>query len=235
MSQASDMFDDAVFAGEYVLGVLSADDRARAESRALTDENFAALIQDWEHRLAPLALEIGSQTPPAALKRRVMKALFTEATEKQSSPLAAALSFWRMAAAALAAIALFSSSALLYFTMQPDKRFETQLIATVLPADAAPVLFAEIDETLRFLDIENAAIALTDDQAAELWLIPEDGTPRSLGIINATGRDRIEIPQNLSALLSAGAALAVSLEPLGGSPTGAPTGPVIGVGRLSEI
>ena len=235
MSETEGAYDDAVFAGEYVLGVLEADERARAAARARENADFYAMTRFWEDRLGPLAAEFAPLAPPPALKRRIMETVFAEEGHaKKPSPLVAAVNFWRLAAAGLAAIALIASAALLYFTMQPDPRAEPRLIASVLPADAAPVLQARIDERLRVLEIENAAIELAEDQAAELWLIPEDGTPRSLGLIHAQGRDRVEIPRALRALIAAGAALAVSLEPPGGSPTGAPTGPVIGVGQLSE-
>jgi anti-sigma-K factor RskA len=44
----------------------------------------------------------------------------------------------------------------------------------------------------------------------------------------------VEIPRRLRVLFAAGAALAVSLEPPGGSPTGAPTGPIVGLGQLGR-
>jgi anti-sigma-K factor RskA len=43
------------------------------------------------------------------------------------------------------------------------------------------------------------------------------------------------VPAALKDRLSATAALAVSLEPPGGSPTGLPTGPVIASGKLTKL
>jgi anti-sigma-K factor RskA len=222
-------------AGEYVLGVLSAEERARAEAKATREEDFAALVAFWEARFAPLALELPVKAPRAAVKRRIMTTLFADEAQKQKSALASALSFWRTAAAAMAAVALVTSAALVYFTVVPQERVvQTQLVATVLPAGQSPILEAALDERLNVLRIENATIELGDDQVAELWLIPEDGTPRSLGLINASGGDSVEIPRRLRVLFAAGAALAVSLEPPGGSPTGAPTGPIVGLGQLGR-
>lgn len=234
MSETEDIFDDSVVSGEYVLGVLDADERARLLKRAQTDEAFAALVAGWEKRLMPLALEAGVMAPPSALKNRIMAVLFADAasTAKSPSPLLAALNFWRLAAAGMAALALLSSAALVYFTTRPAEILTPQLVATILPPDASPILSAELDEELTLLQIKNAAIDLAEDQNAELWLIPADGTPRSLGLIRSSGTDSVQIPQALRQLISAGAVLAVSLEPIGGSPTGAPTGPVIGVGAL---
>jgi anti-sigma-K factor RskA len=65
--------------------------------------------------------------------------------------------------------------------------------------------------------------------------VPPDGggPPRSLGLLRGDGstvlpRDRL--PREL--LKGGAAALAVSVEPAGGSPTGTPTGPVVYAGAL---
>ena len=73
------------------------------------------------------------------------------------------------------------------------------------------------------------APTLTAAQALELWSVPAQGGPRSLGLVRAD--------QATTLLLQAGvqgstAALAVSIEPAGGSPTGAPTGPIVSLGRI---
>jgi anti-sigma-K factor RskA len=69
----------------------------------------------------------------------------------------------------------------------------------------------------------------------ELWLIPAGDKPHSLGLI-APGRPvRIEVPRDLVERISAESALAVSMEPPGGSPTGQPTGPVIASGKLTSL
>ncbi|HEX7440087.1 MAG TPA: anti-sigma factor, partial [Caldimonas sp.] len=67
-------------------------------------------------------------------------------------------------------------------------------------------------------------------RALELWALPAAGAPRSLGLISAQGASVVQ----RSRVLKDTVALAVSLEPAGGSPTGAPTGPVLFVGRLGS-
>jgi anti-sigma-K factor RskA len=80
-----------------------------------------------------------------------------------------------------------------------------------------------------------AALLTSDPRAMELWLIPAGDKPHSLGLI-APGRPvRIEVPRDLVDRIGANSALAVSLEPPGGSPTGQPTGPVIASGRLTSL
>src|SRR5262249_26967631 len=67
------------------------------------------------------------------------------------------------------------------------------------------------------------------------WLILPDQRPRSLGLIQPGQPIRLTIPPDLAGRLTPDAALAVSLEPPGGSPTGQPTGPVIASGKLTSL
>lgn len=58
----------------------------------------------------------------------------------------------------------------------------------------------------------------------ELWAITPAG-PVSLGLLPVSGRGEMKMPDGLA--LDGAPTLAVSLEPVGGSPTGKPTGPVL--------
>jgi anti-sigma-K factor RskA len=69
----------------------------------------------------------------------------------------------------------------------------------------------------------------------ELWLIPADGKPRALGLLQADHAVTLAMPAALSPLATSNSVLAVSLEPQGGSPTGQPTGPVIASGKLENL
>jgi anti-sigma-K factor RskA len=67
----------------------------------------------------------------------------------------------------------------------------------------------------------------------ELWALPENGAPVSLGLMPHTGdRHRVLTAEQREAL-GRSRQIAVSLEPSGGSPTGAPTGPVLLVAPLA--
>jgi len=65
----------------------------------------------------------------------------------------------------------------------------------------------------------------------ELWALPAGATrPVSLGVLPPIGR---KLP--VRELLAAQTQLMISLEPQGGSRTGAPTGPVLWGGRLASV
>jgi anti-sigma-K factor RskA len=70
--------------------------------------------------------------------------------------------------------------------------------------------------------------------AHELWVIPEGGKPRSLGTMAAGKQMHMRLADALAQLLQQGATIAISVEPPGGSPTGAPTGPVVASGSLDK-
>jgi anti-sigma-K factor RskA len=70
---------------------------------------------------------------------------------------------------------------------------------------------------------------------AELWIIPEDGKPRSLGIIDTNTPAGRAVPIGNRTFVHPGATFAISLEPKGGSPTGQPTGAVIATGKIVRV
>jgi len=66
----------------------------------------------------------------------------------------------------------------------------------------------------------------------ELWALPKGGAPVSLGVLPSEGASsRILTPIQKRAL-AISSQVAVSIEPLGGSPTGQPTGDVLYVAPL---
>jgi anti-sigma-K factor RskA len=76
-----------------------------------------------------------------------------------------------------------------------------------------------------------APVAVPGGKTLELWIQPPDAkAPRSLGLLPAAGREVL-----LPTMPADGTALSVSLEPPGGSPTGAPTGRVVYAGTLRQM
>jgi len=106
--------------------------------------------------------------------------------------------------------------------------------ATLMTANAQPALKVEAHED--YLNVEPLTLAAIDPgQSLELWAIPADGKPISLGVIPAGGKGKVELSDAQKALIGKPIALAVSLEPKGGSPTGQPTGPVLYQGALAAL
>lgn len=62
-------------AAEYVLGALSAEDRAAVDAERANNAALAAALADWERRLSPLGDSVSPQTPPDGLWAKISSAL----------------------------------------------------------------------------------------------------------------------------------------------------------------
>ena len=220
--------DGHSLAAEYVLGVLDAEARRMAEQRLATDSAFAAEVAFWEERLGGLAQEVAPVTPPDRVWSRIDGAVTPKV---RSAGLWNSVMFWRWSAFASAALAAASLAVVYVAVVAPTR---TPLVAT-LDAGGRTGFLATIEPGRNTITIVPAALANTDQRVLELWLIAPGDQPRSLGLIEAGRAVRINVPADLAGRVAANAALAVSLEPPGGSPTGAPTGPVIASGTLTNL
>ncbi|MGC1694990.1 MAG: anti-sigma factor, partial [Pseudolabrys sp.] len=111
---------------------------------------------------------------------------------------------------------------------------EQPLVATI-EGGGSRAFVATIDAKRGTIAVVPAAFSADATRVPELWLIPADGKPRALGLLRADRTVTIAIPPEFAGQTVSNAVLAVSLEPPGGSPTGAPTGPVIGTGKLTSL
>ena len=130
---------------------------------------------------------------------------------------------WLALAAGLAVLALLVGRV----TLWAPTAWEP--LAALVPANAAPLWQVERDSSLSRLNLRAVApITLADSKSYELWVLPVGaGNPVSLGLLPRKGSLERRLSPVQRALLLAGAQVAVSIEPVGGSPTGVPTGPVV--------
>lgn len=219
---------DDLFAAEYVLGVLDADEREIASRRIDADAAFARLVDVWEAHLSPMAAAYPETEAPIRVKEALDRRLF--AAEPRAG-LWSSLAFWRgLAAAAVAALAIYI--AVPYFNppvVQP------RLIAS-LAADGSDVKYLAVyDAAHREVGLSHVSGERAAGKDFELWMIEGKNAPVSMGVIPAGQTARMTISPAVQEKLAQGAVLAVSLEPAGGSPTGQPTGPVVAAGDLKSI
>jgi anti-sigma-K factor RskA len=69
----------------------------------------------------------------------------------------------------------------------------------------------------------------------QLWIIPADGKPHSLGMIAPGASKAMPMPKAMAPMFTPGAAIVASVEPPGGSPTPGPSGPIAAEGKLARI
>nr|WP_255768767.1 anti-sigma factor [Maritalea mediterranea] len=147
------------------------------------------------------------------------------------------VNLWRGLSFGTSAVAAIALAMLIYgnpLTAPQTVPATQDLVATLTAEGAGPAMVARLDR-------ENGHMTvLTNMQASaehdhELWLVPQDGNPISLALVEAQGSADLQIDQAILDQLGEGATFAISVEPLGGSPTGLPTGPVIATGQLRTI
>jgi anti-sigma-K factor RskA len=222
-------------AAQYALGTLRGRARRRFERLLERDAALRALAAGWEARLNALAEAAPAVAPPPGLWTAIERRLDAESQAGAGRParpgLWGSLAFWR--GLGLAASAAAAALALVLLLGAPRPPALPDHLAVLADAQARPVLVASIDgRTGRAVvtRIEDAPVPAGKD--LELWQIgPGSPGPRSLGVIRGAATPvRLLQPATLDAT-----ALAVSLEPAGGSPTGAPTGPVLYQGRIATV
>lgn len=221
--------EDELTAAEYALGVLTGGERTAAERRLADEPAFARLVSAWEERLAPLSAEIDEASPPPQVWGRIDAALPPQPGTQAG--LWFSLRFWRgfglasgLATACLALAIYFGAA-----------NHGEPLVAAI-DGGGRHHFVATVDAKRMTIAVMPAAFAGdANGRVPELWLIPADGKPRALGLLQADHAVSLAVPADLSPLATRNSVLAVSLEPPGGSPTGQPTGPVIASGKLENL
>lgn len=231
MSDTTDHIDppsDDLLAAEYVLGVQGADERQTLTRRIARDSVFASLVAAWEARLTPWANDIAPVTPPHDVWNRIVSML---PAQRDTASWWNNLSLWRLFAFGSGGLAVASLVALFIVVSRP---VQAPLIAAI-DGGGHHHFVATLDAGRGSIAVVPAAYTADATRVPELWLIPADGKPRSLGLLRADRPVTLAIPATLAGLATPQAVLAVSLEPSGGSPTGLPTGPVIAQGKLANL
>ncbi|ABR58936.1 anti-sigma factor [Sinorhizobium medicae] len=225
--ESGDSRRDEVIAGEYVLGVLSAEDRRKAEARMATDRNFAAMVARWQNNLAAFGDPYETVAPRRRYGGSVGRGAFEERRGAHDQRgVWGSLALWRsLALASLSAIVVMAGAMAGLFSSRPGG---TPLVAN-LESSGGPVnlvLHFEPDTGRLWL----SPTAAVRDRSLELWLTKGDDAPVSLGVLLPPSEGATVLEPRLRGRIAPGSRLFVSVEPRGGSPKGAPTGAVIAQG-----
>lgn len=217
-------------AAEYVLGTLQGPARRRFDALLGGHPALREAVAQWQARLAPLTTSVTAVTPPERVWQGVESRLFSASAQQE-----AALPWWKRLALWRTVSGLASAAALAMFLIAiqaPPAQAPIVIVLGANPEAAATLnasFVASVSADGRALVLKPLNdLTVTPGRALELWAVPEQGAPRSLGLVQAAGATTLLRPQ----LLRDTAAFAVSVEPAGGSPTGAPTGPIVSVGKL---
>lgn len=209
-------------AAELALGLLEGEERAAALRRVIAEPAFAREVEAWRQRLSGLFEDYADVPAPETVAQR-LAAPDKQPAKRRAWPIVAALS------ALAATLALF-------FVMRPvpePVRASPQLmVASLILTDKSAALPVVVELQSGDMHVTGASPA-PKGKSGELWLIGSDGVPKALGVLAASGNSRMTLPADMRARMTDGVTLAISIEPVGGSPTGQPTGPVVASGKLS--
>jgi anti-sigma-K factor RskA len=112
---------------------------------------------------------------------------------------------------------------------------QSRLVAVLQQDPTTPAFLVSVDPASRMLTVRRVSAAPEPNRSYELWLISNKfPAPRSLGLVGSGEFTARALPSGFDADTLQTASYAISLEPSGGSPTGAPTGPILFKGRMVE-
>jgi anti-sigma-K factor RskA len=216
-------------AAQYVLGTLRG--RARRRFERYCKHNASALhaVRRWEDRLVDLLAGVVPVAPSSVVWEQIR---FRVRRDKALRPKRVGATFgnWRFAlAAGIAALAIAFG---LWTGIGPGS---VEQVATIWDQQQGQLWSIEATRSRGELRVNATANLMLDPaRAYELWALPGAGAaPVSLGLMPKSGRGTLQLNDAQRLALSRSRQIAVSLEPPGGSPTGAPTGPVLFVADVA--
>ncbi|SES38774.1 Anti-sigma-K factor RskA [Tranquillimonas rosea] len=221
----------------YILGALDDDAHAEVEARiaAPADAEDRALreaVRAARERFHDLDRSAPQLPVGAGLWSRIEAALTGRPQPVGDGARGAAgvARAWRPTAlAAMAATVLLAAG----LTWQVLQARPPLTMAILLNDDGQSVALVETypDDTIRVTPL--APISPDGPQVLEVWTKPDpDGPPVSLGTLERARRARLTGPD--LPLPDIDQLYEITVEPAGGSPTGQPTGPVVGLGNASR-
>lgn len=224
-------------AGEYVLGLMSEDERLQFEALLETSADARRALRQTQQRFAELDAAAPAAPAPPQLWARIDAEIGRPGNVVPLRPgqrpvrPASGLKFWHGFAAA-AALALVGLGAL-WGTLAPA---QPQLIVVLLDAQSQPGAIVEAFNDQRVRVVPLARFEVPAGKSIQVWTLPSPATgPVSLGLLDgasATDLTGPALPAPRPDQL-----YELTLEQAGGSPTGRPTGPILakGFARAPQI
>ena len=226
--------DQRTQAAEYVLGLLDGEARADAERRLSSDAGFAREVERWRARFAEFDDSTEPQPAGDALWNRI-EATVGDATQSGAQPSAWSRLWSDIAVLRTAAIG--ASLAVLMLAVGlgvaiRQARLQPVMVAVLVDGNrAGAVVHAFADGRVVLLPLTS--INVPSGRALQVWTLPSrERGPVSVGLMDRARTLELELkdlprpgPDQL---------FEITLEPVGGSPTGRPTGPILFKGNTAQ-
>ena len=223
-----------LLAERYVIGVQRGAARRRFLKLAKARRDIRESIHRVEERLTPLAWRIEPIQPSELVWHRICREVGITPSRREQPR--RTMAPWA-AAAALATVAIISSLGWWHAATRPPE-VVTETVVERIPEDVAVAVINRADGTPLWLtriapvSAELLVRVVNDverqpDKDYQLWALTDAGVPVSLGLLPQAGERVLALQPEALTALAGSSALAVSLEPSGGSPEPTPTGPVL--------
>lgn len=221
-----------LLAGRYVLGTLHGKARSKFETLSHDNIKIQNYIQQWEHYFYKFDENITPVLPPKHVWSSIIKKIQPD-TIKIS--LWENILLWRSLATSFVIISLF----LMFIIFKPFYKDEETLISIIQDSENKPIWLINVSLKQKNIIINtlNKPQQITAKQDFELWLLPKEkvkANPISIGLLPKQGNKKLILTEKL-AHLSNKNKIAVSLEPLGGSPNELPSGEILFVAEFVKI
>ncbi|MBR0552937.1 anti-sigma factor [Stakelama marina] len=229
-------------AAERALGVIAGEDLARAMRLELSDPDFAAEVEAWHRRFGALFAEVEPVSPPEG----VWQAIATRIQAASGGSVSALRAVRRWRAGAVAATVVAACLALVLLFRGPTEQVPVPVpsptsagpmaVAQLSGPEAdSPSLAARYDPADATLHVSASKVSPASGMAPELWVIPDDGVPRSLGLIPAKGTSQVTVPQGDRSFLTDGSVLALTYEDAQTAPHEKPGMAPVALGTISVL
>lgn len=216
----------SALAAEYVLGTLRGKARMRFDRLKAQHTHVQDAVWFWESELNQMVNNIEPVEPSPKVWHAISAQLnfsnnsnVSELSSAKSEPIKSTARKWQwlsgfaMAACLLMAVSLFSSK----FIPEP------QITGVAIFTNAEAEVLWSVDVRGSELIVKTTQkLSQAPNNDYQLWIVPSSGAaPLSVGLLPQNGE--LVLNNNLILDVANIKALAVSIEPLGGSPTGQPT------------
>lgn len=217
-------------AGEYVLGVLTLEDKAVFEQEMKGNFELTAAVAFWQDRLLEVVPMPAPVEPAADLWSRIERSLPGRPAQKKSGGVWNSLAFWRASGMAGLAVSALLSALLLSSTPEPRK---VQYLAVLQAPDSGANWIVEVDSSrVRLRPL--SPMTVTSGRSIQFWTKPEGAAgPTSLGLVPPDRPSEVHLSRLPG--VTPNQLFEVTLEPQAGSPLDRPTGPILAVGKAVRL
>ncbi len=230
-----------MLAAEYILGTLHSRARLRFEYYMAILPELRQSVESWSEKLQDLNSTLKPLTPKKHVWKNIERRLGFSKKQGWIASLFDSISFWKLSSALTAGFAIVMMAYIVITPLTEQQPHYAQYVTVINNQQSQSSWLVSINLNTESLQIKSVTPQKIDSSKSfELWLLPAaKRAPISMGLMPASGESDIKLSAALFAVLKQNlkfaSGMAVSLEPKGGSPTGAPTGPILYQGAISVI